>query len=110
MNADLVAALRQLPEAQRRALVLHYLGGFSVAEIATLDGVASGTVRSRLSRGRDALADLLASQDGYGAGRGPRRRPGEPPPDEDLTPVQMTVDSTPPDRPDLTRWEVCASA
>ena len=62
-NADLVAALRRLPEAQRRALVLHYLGGFSVAEIAALDGVATGTVKSRLSRGREALAELL---DGYG--------------------------------------------
>lgn len=62
-NTDLVAALRKLPEAQRRALVLHYLGGFSVAEIAALDGVAAGTVKSRLSRGRQALAGLL---DGYG--------------------------------------------
>jgi RNA polymerase sigma-70 factor (ECF subfamily) len=62
-SADLVAALRQLPEPQRRALVLHYLGGFTVAEIAALDGVASGTIKSRLSRGRDALAGLL---DGYG--------------------------------------------
>jgi RNA polymerase sigma-70 factor (ECF subfamily) len=58
-SADLVAALRRLPEAQRRAVVLHYLGGFSVAEIAALDGVADGTVKSRLSRGRDALARLL---------------------------------------------------
>lgn len=63
-NADLVAALRRLPESQRRALVLHYIGGFTVAEIAALDGVATGTVKSRLSRGRDALAGLLG---GYGA-------------------------------------------
>lgn len=59
-NADLVKALRKLPEPQRRSVVLHYLGGFSVAEIAELDGVAPGTVKSRLSRGRDALAALLA--------------------------------------------------
>lgn len=58
-NADLVAALRRLPEAQRRSLVLHYLGGFSVVEIAALDGVAPGTIKSRLSRGREALAGLL---------------------------------------------------
>jgi RNA polymerase sigma-70 factor (ECF subfamily) len=94
VSADLVAALRQLPEAQRRALVLHYLGGFSVAEIASLDGVASGTVRSRLSRGRDALAEVMGSTDGYGVAR---RGPGQP-------------DRAPPDRPDATRWEVCASA
>lgn len=31
----LVAALRQLPERQRRAIVLHYLGDLSVADVAS---------------------------------------------------------------------------
>jgi RNA polymerase sigma-70 factor (ECF subfamily) len=70
-NADLVNALRRLPEAQRRALVLHYVGDFSVAEIAVLDGVATGTVKSRLSRGRETLAGLLGG--GYGMAPGPPR-------------------------------------
>jgi RNA polymerase sigma-70 factor, ECF subfamily len=55
----LVAALRQLPEAQRRALVLHHLGGFSVADIAALERCPEGTVKARLSRGRAAMAPLL---------------------------------------------------
>lgn len=59
-SADLVAALRQLPEPQRRSLVMYYIGGFSVTEIAEIEGVAGGTVKSRLSRGRDALVPLLA--------------------------------------------------
>ena len=55
----LVEALRRLPEAQRSALVLHHMGGRSVAEIAAEGGVAVGTVKARLHRGRQALAVLL---------------------------------------------------
>jgi RNA polymerase sigma-70 factor, ECF subfamily len=57
---DLVAALKRLPEAQRRALVMFYIGGFSVQEIARSETVAEGTIKARLSRGRQALAPLLA--------------------------------------------------
>ena len=55
----LVAALRQLPEAQRRALVLHHLGDLSVADIAATERCPEGTVKARLSRGRAALLPLL---------------------------------------------------
>ncbi|HEX2497209.1 MAG: SigE family RNA polymerase sigma factor [Actinomycetes bacterium] len=58
----LVEALRRLPVAQRRALVLHHMGDRSVAEIAEVEGVPAGTVKARLSRGRAALAALLADQ------------------------------------------------
>ncbi len=56
----LVAALRKVTETQRRALVLHYLADLSVADIAAETGVAEGTVKSWLSRGRAALAEHLA--------------------------------------------------
>jgi RNA polymerase sigma-70 factor (ECF subfamily) len=55
----LVAALRRLPETQRRALVLHHLAGFSVADIAAVEHCPEGTVKARLSRGRAALQLLL---------------------------------------------------
>lgn len=55
----LIAALRQLPEAQRVAVVLHHLADRSVAEIAEETGTAVGTVKTRLSRGRAALSVLL---------------------------------------------------
>ena len=55
----LVAALRQLPESQRRALVLHHLADLPVAEVARETGSAEGTVKAHLSRGRAALAGLL---------------------------------------------------
>lgn len=58
-SVALVAALRKIPEAQRRAVVMHHMGGLSVAEIAAQEGVPEGTVKARLSRGRVALAALL---------------------------------------------------
>ncbi len=61
----LVAALSQLPEAQRRALVLHHIGDLPVAEIARLESVAVGTVKARLSRGRAALAPQPSIENEY---------------------------------------------
>lgn len=55
----LTRALQQLPANQRRAIVLHHLYDLSVADIARETGVATGTVKARLSRGRAALAVLL---------------------------------------------------
>ncbi|GIJ44564.1 RNA polymerase sigma24 factor [Virgisporangium aliadipatigenens] len=57
-----VAALAKLPDAQRRAVVLHYLGDLSVADIATQEGVAIGTVKSWLHRGRAALATHIGAE------------------------------------------------
>lgn len=53
------AALAKLPPNQRRAVVLHYLSDMSVADIAAQEGVADGTVKSWLHRGRAALAAAL---------------------------------------------------
>lgn len=53
--------LARLPQAQRVVLVLHYFADLPVAEIATLLEVADGTVKARLSRGRQALAARLAA-------------------------------------------------
>ncbi len=55
----LVSVLRQLPEAQRRALVLFHLCDRSIEEIAADTGAPIGTVKARLARGRTALAHLL---------------------------------------------------
>lgn len=52
----LVAALREIPAEQRRAVVLHHLVGLSVEEISDETGTPAGTVKSRLARGRRALA------------------------------------------------------
>lgn len=56
----LVSALRQIPEEQRRAIVLHHLADLSVEEIAAETGAPPGTVKARLARGRKALAPLVS--------------------------------------------------
>jgi RNA polymerase sigma factor (sigma-70 family) len=55
----LVEALRTLPVRQRQVIVLHYLVDLPVQEIAQTLAVPSGTVKSLLARGRQALAARL---------------------------------------------------
>ncbi|MET8043251.1 sigma-70 family RNA polymerase sigma factor [Micromonospora sp. NPDC005215] len=59
----LLAALRELPQGQRHALALHYLVDLPVDEVAATLGVSTGTVKSRLSRGRQALKALLTDSE-----------------------------------------------
>ena len=56
---DLDRALGQLPEEQRQALLLVGLEGMRYEEVAAVLDVPVGTVRSRLSRGRDMLRQLM---------------------------------------------------
>ena len=59
-RAHVEAALRQVPEAFRTVVILREIEGFSYEEIAEILGVNLGTVKSRLTRGRAALRDVLA--------------------------------------------------
>ncbi len=61
-RADLRDALADLPRPYREVIVLHYLADLPVDDVARLLSVPVGTVKSRLSRGRAALASRL---DGY---------------------------------------------
>jgi RNA polymerase sigma-70 factor, ECF subfamily len=72
---DVHAALGRLPAPQRAAIVLVDLQDLSVAEAAEILGVAEGTVKSRCSRGRTALARMFRAaateaegHSGYGSG------------------------------------------
>lgn len=56
---DVARALARLPEEYRVAVVLHDIAGASHDEIATTLDVPVGTVKSRISRGRRALATIL---------------------------------------------------
>ena len=63
-HVALVAALKKIPEAQRQALVLHHIADLPVHQVAAEVGVPDGTITARLSRGRTALAALLADEQG----------------------------------------------
>jgi RNA polymerase sigma-70 factor (ECF subfamily) len=56
---DVERALAKLPDEQRSALLLVGMEGMSYDEAAAVLGVAVGTIRSRLSRGREALRQLM---------------------------------------------------
>jgi RNA polymerase sigma-70 factor (ECF subfamily) len=47
----LIAALRQLSEAERQAVTMHHLMDLPVAEVAVQTGVPVNTVKTRLARG-----------------------------------------------------------
>jgi len=63
-HVAIVTALDQVDRDQREAVVLHYLADLGVAEIAAELGIPEGTVKSRLSRARARLADLLDEKEG----------------------------------------------
>ena len=54
--------LRQVPEAFRTVVVLREIEGFTYEEIAEILQVNLGTVKSRLTRGRAAMRELLAPE------------------------------------------------
>jgi RNA polymerase sigma-70 factor (ECF subfamily) len=54
-------ALAALQSEQQEALVLHEVEGLSVEQVALVQGVAEGTVKSRLSRAREALRARLGA-------------------------------------------------
>lgn len=58
--ADFQRALQLLPPEQREALVLIGASGFSYEQVAEIAGVRIGTVKSRVSRARARLEELLS--------------------------------------------------
>ncbi|SEW18996.1 RNA polymerase sigma-70 factor, ECF subfamily [Cognatiyoonia koreensis] len=56
---DFRTAFETLPVEQREALVLVGVQGFSYEEAAATAGVAMGTIKSRLNRARERLAEIL---------------------------------------------------
>ena len=62
LKARVEDALRQLPEAFRTVVVLREMEGFSYEEIGEVLEVPAGTVKSRLTRGRAALKQILIAE------------------------------------------------
>lgn len=65
-NYDITAlykALEKLPEAQKEAVILFEINGLSLEEIKDIQGVSLPGVKSRVQRGRQALAKILRVKD-----------------------------------------------
>ncbi|HEX2049025.1 MAG TPA: sigma-70 family RNA polymerase sigma factor [Actinomycetota bacterium] len=58
-RVDVARALERLGDDFREAVVMHDIGGVPYEDIARATGVSVGTVKSRISRGRRKLAELL---------------------------------------------------
>src|SRR5262245_46397831 len=61
-RSAVVAALRELPDRQREAIVLRYYADLSEAEIATAMGISRGAVKSHTARGMTALRTALEQE------------------------------------------------
>jgi len=57
---DLQRAIGALPPGVRRAFVLHDVEGYTHEEIATMTGLAAGTLRAQLHRARQLLMRALS--------------------------------------------------
>lgn len=55
----LLTRLKQLPDEQRECILLFEISGFSLKEIAEIQGVSEGAVKQRLRRGRAKLTELM---------------------------------------------------
>jgi RNA polymerase sigma-70 factor (sigma-E family) len=71
-RSAVIAALRDLPQRQREAIVLRYYADLSEAEIAATMGISQGAVKSHTSRAISALRTALEQELWREPGRAPR--------------------------------------
>jgi len=62
VDKELHDAILNLPEKLRLPLVLHYMEGYRVKEVATILRIPQGTVKTRLAAGRRELKKLLSEE------------------------------------------------
>ena len=61
-TVDLRDCLFQLDERERIPIILHYIEGYEVMQIAAILRIPPGTVKSRLARGRRQLKDVCREE------------------------------------------------
>ena len=65
LPSSVKAMLESLPQKFKSMLILHYLEGFSVEEIANIFGLSVSAVKMRLSRARDYVKEKYKLEDFY---------------------------------------------
>ena len=58
---ELYAALNKLSGKERSSVLLFYMEGYSIKEIAEIEGTSQGAIKQHLSRGRKHLRELLSN-------------------------------------------------
>lgn len=61
-GGELLETIWQLPEGDREVLYLFYYEGYSVREISKMLRKTEGAVKTKLSRARDKLRDILGKE------------------------------------------------
>ena len=61
-DRDLILALVALEEKQRMCVLLHYIEGYGVREVARMLGIGESAVKARLMRGREKLRAMLSEE------------------------------------------------
>ena len=87
LSLDVQRALLQVPEDYRVAMILHDVQDLPYEQVAAIVGVPVGTVKSRLHRGRVALARALGVPVAGRPGPERRERPGAPEPSDGTRPT-----------------------
>lgn len=85
--ADLQRGLMELPQDQREALILVGAGGMSYEEAAAICDCALGTMKSRVSRARAALEEIMAR------GQFSQKRAEAPPASEAIDAIMDSVET-----------------
>jgi len=62
LNTRLNAALKQLSDQDRMMIILYEIEGYSISEIQQVVDIPAGTIKSKLSRARHQLRDLIKMQ------------------------------------------------
>ena len=62
MRGELARSIKELPEDMRAAVVLRDVQGFAYDEIAEMLETNVGTIKSRISRGREKLREILSKK------------------------------------------------
>ena len=61
MRKSISTSIQELPEDMRSAIIMRDIHGYSYDEIADILGVNVGTIKSRISRGREKLREKLSN-------------------------------------------------